>query len=88
MADITKLSDYSVLLYQGLGFDNKISLLLAALYVSVACAGNYVSSILVDRLGRVKLFRKCDRMRLLLDRAANTIHLSYRLFWLSGQFDL
>ncbi|RHZ62623.1 hypothetical protein CDV55_105347 [Aspergillus turcosus] len=48
--------NYSVLLYQGLGFDNKISLLLAALYVSVACAGNYVSSILVDRLGRVKLF--------------------------------
>ncbi|CAL5868383.1 uncharacterized protein PFLUO_LOCUS2608 [Penicillium psychrofluorescens] len=48
--------NYSVLLYQGLGFSNKISLLLAALYVSVACAGNYVSSVLVDRLGRVKLF--------------------------------
>ncbi|KAJ5988017.1 hypothetical protein N7481_003227 [Penicillium waksmanii] len=48
--------NYSVLLYQGLGFDNKISLLLSALYVSVACAGNYISSILVDRVGRVKLF--------------------------------
>lgn len=48
-------TDYSVLLYQGLGFDNKISLLLAALYVTVACMGNYVCSLLIDRLGRVKL---------------------------------
>jgi hypothetical protein len=35
-----------------------ISLLLAALYVSVACAGNYVCAVLIDRVGRVKLFRE------------------------------
>ncbi len=47
--------DYSVLLYQGLGFNNMLSLLLAAIYVSVACCGNYVCSLLIDRVGRVKL---------------------------------
>lgn len=50
--------DYSVLLYQGLGFSNMISLMLAALYVTVACAGNYICSLLIDRVGRVKLLRK------------------------------
>lgn len=35
-----------------------LSLMLAALYVTVACAGNYVCSLLIDRVGRVKLLRK------------------------------
>ncbi|CAK7234124.1 hypothetical protein SCUCBS95973_008828 [Sporothrix curviconia] len=47
--------NYSVLLYQGLGFDNMMSLMLSALYVTVACAGNYVCSLLIDRVGRVRL---------------------------------
>ncbi len=50
--------DYSVLLYQGLGFKGSIPLLLAASYVTVACIGNYINSLLIDRVGRVKLLRK------------------------------
>lgn len=48
--------DYSVLLYQGLGFSGSTPLILAASYVTVACIGNYVNSVLVDKVGRVKLF--------------------------------
>lgn len=44
--------NYSVLLYEGLGFTGSIPLLLAAAYVTVACCGNYISSLLVDRIGR------------------------------------
>lgn len=47
--------NYAVLLYQGLGFDNMLSLMLAAMYVTVACVGNYFCSLLIDRLGRVRL---------------------------------
>lgn len=47
--------NYSVLLYEGLGFSNSVSLLLAAAYVTVACCGNYISSLLMDHVGRVKL---------------------------------
>lgn len=50
--------DYSVLLYQGLGFKGSIPLLLAAAYVTVACVGNYVNSVLIDRVGRVNLLCK------------------------------
>ncbi|CAK7204028.1 hypothetical protein SEUCBS139899_006779 [Sporothrix eucalyptigena] len=52
---ILVIYNYSVLLYQGLGFNNMLSLMLAALYVTVACAGNYICSLLIDRVGRVKL---------------------------------
>ncbi|KAJ5080813.1 general substrate transporter [Penicillium angulare] len=44
--------NYSVLLYEGLGFTGSIPLLLAAAYVTVAFCGNYISSLLVDRIGR------------------------------------
>ncbi|UNI21324.1 hypothetical protein JDV02_007323 [Purpureocillium takamizusanense] len=47
--------NYSVLLYQGLGFKGSIPLILAAAYVTVACVGNYINSLLVDRFGRVRL---------------------------------
>lgn len=50
--------DYSVLLYQGLGFKGSVPLLLAAAYVTVACVGNYINSLLIDRLGRVNLLCK------------------------------
>lgn len=49
--------DYSVLLYQGLGFKKSIPLVLAAAYVTVAAIGNYLSSLLMDRIGRVRLLR-------------------------------
>jgi fucose permease len=52
--------NYSVLLYEGLGFNNEISLLLAAAYVTVACIGNFINSILIDRVGRVKLLGKLN----------------------------
>ncbi|CAK7235557.1 hypothetical protein SBRCBS47491_009333 [Sporothrix bragantina] len=47
--------NYSVILYQGLGLSNTVSLLLAAVYVTIATCGNYISSLLMDRVGRVKL---------------------------------
>lgn len=37
-----------------------MSLLLAAIYVSVACVGNYICSLLIDRLGRVNLLGKIE----------------------------
>ncbi|KAH8697583.1 general substrate transporter [Talaromyces proteolyticus] len=52
---ILVIYNYSVLLYEGLGFSSNISLLLAAAYVTVACCGNYISSLLMDHVGRVKL---------------------------------
>jgi hypothetical protein len=51
-------TDYSVLLYEGLGYKGSIPLLLAASYVTVACVGNFVNALLIDRIGRVKLLRK------------------------------
>lgn len=50
--------NYSVILYEGLGLSNTVALLLAAVYVTIATCGNYVSSLLIDRVGRVKLLRK------------------------------
>ena len=47
--------NYSVILYEGLGLSNTMSLLLAAVYVTIATCGNYVSSLLMDRVGRVRL---------------------------------
>lgn len=55
------ISDYSVLLYQGLGFKGSLPLILAAAYVSVAMCGNYINSILIDRVGRVRLLCKLDK---------------------------
>lgn len=51
-------TDYSVLLYQGLGFKGSVPLLLAAAYVTVACVGNYINSLVIDRIGRVNLLRE------------------------------
>jgi len=47
--------NYSVLLYEGLGFKGSLPLILAAAYVTVAMCGNYINSLLIDRVGRVKL---------------------------------
>jgi hypothetical protein len=48
--------DYSVLLYEGLGFKGAIPLLLAAVYVAVACIGNYINSLLITELGGFDYF--------------------------------
>lgn len=50
--------NYSVLLYEGLGFMSSIPLLLAALYVTVAYCGNYLNLLLVDRIGCVTCLGK------------------------------
>ncbi len=55
---LTMPPDYSILLYQGLGFKGAIPLLLAAAYVTVACIGNFINSLLIDRIGRKALLRK------------------------------
>ncbi|KAK7890390.1 hypothetical protein LTR67_008276 [Exophiala xenobiotica] len=49
---ILVIYNYSVLLYQGLGFTGSIPLVLAAAYVTVACIGNYINSMIIDRIGR------------------------------------
>ncbi|KAJ9494968.1 hypothetical protein H2202_009443 [Exophiala xenobiotica] len=49
---ILVIYNYSVLLYQGLGFKGSIPLVLAAAYVTVACIGNYINSMIIDRIGR------------------------------------
>ena len=58
MPDTHVAIDYSVLLYEGLGFTGAIPLLLAAAYVTVACCGNFINSLLVDRVGRTRLLRE------------------------------
>ncbi|KIX06601.1 uncharacterized protein Z518_04577 [Rhinocladiella mackenziei CBS 650.93] len=52
---ILVIYNYSVLLYQGLGFTGSLPLILAGAYVTVACCGNFINSLLIDRVGRVRL---------------------------------
>ena len=59
-----------------------ISLLLAALYVSVACGGNYICAILIDRVGRVKLFREFQNFSKQMNKK-NWLFCSYRINRLS-----
>ncbi|OQV09528.1 hypothetical protein CLAIMM_13641 [Cladophialophora immunda] len=47
--------NFSVILYEGLGFTGSIPLLLSAIYVLYAACLNYVCSLLIDRVGRVRL---------------------------------
>ncbi|OAG33838.1 hypothetical protein AYO21_12057 [Fonsecaea monophora] len=49
---ILVIYNYSVILYTGLGLSNKISLLLAAVFVTIACIGNGVNALLIDHFGR------------------------------------
>lgn len=53
---LTPIQDYSVLIYKGLGFTDNIPLLLSGIYVTIGALGNYVNSILADRVGRKALF--------------------------------
>jgi hypothetical protein len=45
-----------VILYTGLGYSGSIPLLLSAAYVTAAAIGNYICSLVIDRVGRVRLF--------------------------------
>lgn len=53
---LTTDTDYSVLIYQGLGQTGSMPLLLSGVYVTIGAMGNYVNSLLVDRVGRKALF--------------------------------
>lgn len=54
--EINKHSDYSVIIYKGLGQTGVIPLILAAVYCSVSVFLNYLCALLIDRIGRVTLF--------------------------------
>lgn len=60
-----------MLLYEGLGFTGAIPLLLAGAYVTVACCGNFINSLLVDRVGRTRLLRE-SLMVDLITKSSNT----------------
>lgn len=49
------INNYQVLLYNSLGLFDSVPLLLYAVYLSWAAAMNYLSSIVMDRVGRVRL---------------------------------
>ena len=44
------------MIYEGLGYRGSVPLLLSGVYLSLGAIGNYVNSLLVDRLGRKTLF--------------------------------
>lgn len=49
-------TDYAVLIYTGLGITGSGPLLISGIYVTVGALGNFVNSVLVDRVGRKLLF--------------------------------
>ncbi|KAL4805228.1 general substrate transporter [Aspergillus unguis] len=53
---ILVIYNYSVLIYKGLGQTGRMPLLLSAIYVTLGAFANYISSLLIDRLGRRALF--------------------------------
>ncbi|OAL44212.1 general substrate transporter, partial [Pyrenochaeta sp. DS3sAY3a] len=48
--------NYSVSIYQGLGYSGSVPLLLSGIYVTLGALGNGVNAILADRVGRKALF--------------------------------
>ncbi|KAK4935990.1 hypothetical protein LTR10_023037 [Elasticomyces elasticus] len=53
---ILVIYNYSVLIYKGLGQTGYMPLLLSGVYVTLGAMGNWVNSMLVDRVGRKALF--------------------------------
>ena len=51
-------TDYSVLLYKGLGQSGGMPLILGAIYCTIAAFLNYICAVVIDRWGRVRLFGK------------------------------
>ncbi|KAK5744134.1 hypothetical protein LTR17_002164 [Elasticomyces elasticus] len=49
------INNYQVLLYNGLGLYNSVPLLLYAVYLTWAAGMNYLSSLIIDKVGRVRL---------------------------------
>jgi hypothetical protein len=53
------ITNYIVLISQTLGLTDSMPLLIYAIYILVACMGNWVGTYLSDKVGRRPLFRKC-----------------------------
>jgi hypothetical protein len=49
------VNNYQVILYSGLGLSGSTPLLLYAFYNSIAAFMNVVASLIIDRIGRVRL---------------------------------
>jgi hypothetical protein len=57
LAKIGIFKDYGPLIYGSLGFGTAQQLLMGAGWISMAPFGNIITSLLVDKVGRVKMFR-------------------------------
>jgi hypothetical protein len=58
------INNYSVLLYRSLGLDDEMSLMLSAIYNTLAAISNFAGAFMSDRLGRRKALSKsipCSR---------------------------
>lgn len=55
IVQLTYAKGYSVVLYSGLGFTGVIPLVLGASYVTSTIIANWISALLIDRVGRVNL---------------------------------
>lgn len=53
------ITNYIVLISQTLGLEGSMPLLIYAVYILVACMGNWLGTYLSDKIGRRPLFRKC-----------------------------
>lgn len=65
-ANLLIMTDYMVNLYQGLGITGGMVLILGALYVTVATGANFLASLVMDYVGRVRLLSKNARVSSLL----------------------
>lgn len=50
------IADYSVSIYQGLGYSGSTPLLLSGIYVTLGALGNWINAYLADKIGRKALF--------------------------------
>ena len=55
---IVVIANFAPRLFAGLGFDNQLQLGLAVVWVSICAVGTWLSSLLIERIGRVKQLGK------------------------------
>ncbi|BCS26812.1 uncharacterized protein APUU_51523S [Aspergillus puulaauensis] len=54
---VTVINNYSVMLYTMLGIPSDVQLLIYAIWLTWSCISNLIGSLIVDRLGRVLMFK-------------------------------
>lgn len=54
---VTVINNYSVMLYTMLGIPSDVQLLIFAIWLTWSCISNLIGSLIVDRLGRVLMFK-------------------------------